>query len=167
LAARPDGRLGVGHPDVHVQRALGRPAQEPAHLLADPRVAREGRVPGVAERGRRMQSGGHRGRADARHRGAAAVQRLDRLGRGAARRRPQLELGGEQLVPGEPLRKVELRQHLRGDRRERAVAVEQEQLVLDPDPERLPLAERVLHHPASAASAAIRPITSAPASPLA
>ena len=83
------------------------------------------------------------------------------------RRRAQLELGREQLVAGEALGQLEPRQHLGGDRRERAVAVEQEQLVLDADPERLALAERVLHQPASAASAAIRPITSAPASPLA
>jgi hypothetical protein len=62
---------------------------------------------------------------------------------------------------------VEPPQHLGRDGRERVLAVEQEQLVLDADAERLALAEGVPHQPASAASAAIRPITSAPASPLA
>ena len=70
-------------------------------------------------------------------------------------------------MAGEALGQLEPRQDLGGDRRQRAVLVEQEQLVLDADPERLALSERVLHQAASAASAAIRPVTSAPARPLA
>jgi hypothetical protein len=171
LLAQPvedaDRRRGVGHPDVHVQRALWRAPQQPPQIAPDALVARQVGVRGVAVLGGRMQPHGHRDRAGRGDRLAAAPQRLDRLGGRPARRRAQLDLGREQLVAGEVRGQVEPREDLGGDRRQRAVLVEQEQLVLDADPERLALAERVLHQPASAASAAIRPVTSAPASPLA
>ena len=77
-------------------------------------------------------------------------------------------------MAGEAVGEVDPLEHARGDRGEGVVRAEQEQLVLDADPERLAVAEGVLHHAARpalvaarAASAAIRPITSAPASPLA
>ena len=54
---RPDRRLGVGHPDVDVQRAGRRPAQQPAQLGVDLVVARLVDVDDVAERPAGMDAG--------------------------------------------------------------------------------------------------------------
>ena len=92
---------------------------------------------------------------------------------GAGRVRAHLDLGEERLVIDALPRKLDLLQHLVGDVLERErVAIDEQELLLEADRERLALAEAVLGgrlgHGASpkAARAAILPNTSAAASPL-
>jgi len=129
-------------------------------------VRRTGDAQPIAELRAGVQPRGHRRRAGGGDRRAPPRERLDRLLGGARGRRAQLELGGEQLVAREALGQVEPRQDLGGDRRQRAVLVEQEELVLDADPERLALSERVLHQPSARLVAALGCVR-APISPLA
>ena len=155
---------------MHVQRALGRALDQAAHLpLYAPVAVRVDQLH-VAEAGVGVQADRHRRAARAEHGGAALGDVGDGLGGAAARLRAHLDLGEERLVPGA----LERRRSMRGTHpvghvvELERLGVHQQQLLLHADRELPAAAEAVVHGPSpSAARAAMRPNTSAPASPLA
>ena len=163
---RPDRRVGVGHPHVHVQRALRGAPDQAAHRLADAPVALLVDEPGVAVLGVGVDADAHQRRTRRARGEACAVECRDRLVHARGDRRARLDLGGIRLVGELRTRVVGVREHALRHRGERERgAIHQQQLLLDA--EREGAAEGVLHQRSSSAdSAAIRPSTSAAASPL-
>ncbi len=177
------GRVGRGHRHVHVERALRRALDEPAHLPLDAPVAVGLDEADVAEMGVRVEAHGHRRAARGDDRRPPRGDVGDGFGRRPPRLGAHLDLGQEGLVVGPLGREAHAGQDPVGHVREpEGLGVDEQELLLEPDREGLAGAEAVLvaGEPASergpppahglspsAARAAIRPNTSAPASPLA
>ena len=161
---------------MHVERALRRALDEAAHLTLHALVALGLDERNVEELGGRMEARGHDRRAGREHRPAALEHLGDRVANRPRRQRAHLDLGPERLVVDPLPRELDGAEHALGDVGERErVAVHEQHLLLEPDRERLALAEAVLGRrplvahgrSPSAARAATRPKTSAAASPLA
>ena len=154
---------------MHVQRALGRAPDQPAHLALHAPVAVGVHQLHVAEARVGVQADRHRSAAGRPHGGSALGDVRDRLRRALARLGAHLDLREEGLVAGALGGQVDAGEHLVGHVVElERLAVDQQQLLLHADHEGLAAPEAVLHGLSpSAARAAMRPKTSAAASPLA
>ena len=141
--ADADRALRVGHADVHVQRTGGRAAHEPAHRGGDRLVALARHVRRLAERRVGVDAAADQGRARLAHARPHRTQRGDRLGGIARDRRGGLDLGLVDVGLGDL---AESRQQLADAMGERErVRVDQQQLLLHAEGERLPAAEGVVH----------------------
>jgi hypothetical protein len=154
---------------VHVQRTLGRALDQSAHLTLHAPVAVRVDQAHVAEVGVRVETDRHRRAASAAHGGAALCDVSGGVGGAAARLRAHLDGRLEGLVPGARLGQADAVQHaLRAVVELERLGIDQQQLLLEPDREVSRCAEPVVQGLSpSAARAAIRPNTSAPARPLA
>ena len=172
--------VGIRQSHVHVQRALRRALDQPAHLPLHALVALGLDQLHVEQPGIGMEAHCHQRRAGGGCGRASLGELADRLAHRAGGVRAHLELRQEGLVVDPLPREPGAREHLVGDvgQRER-VRVDQQELLLQPDRERFAGTEAVRRRrPAgagesahglspSAARAAMRPNTSAAASPLA
>jgi hypothetical protein len=162
----------VGHANVHVQRAFGRAADEAAHLVLHAPIALRGDETDVAVLRIGVHAGGEQPRAGLSGHRPSFLQLRDRLRGRSARLGAQLELREEGLVVRSAVGQVDARQDPVGRVGQAKALVDQQQFLFEPDAERRTVAERGVlggAHGAcpSAARAAIRPNTSAAASPLA
>jgi hypothetical protein len=129
--------LGVGHPDVHVQTAVRRHAQQPACVVADRRVPQPAAVHHLAERRSGMEPGPEQadaGRANALTQSGQDGHRVRGTGDDL---RGELDHPVRELAFQVPRAGGRGRKDTLGDRRERErLAVGQEQLLLHPQPKR-------------------------------
>ena len=167
-------RIGVGQSHMHVQRTLRRALDEPLHLPLHALVALRLDQLDVEQLRVGMKAGGHERGSGGRGRRPALGELGHRLAHRAHGAGAVLHLREERLVIEALARqRAALEDLIGGVRQLERLAVDDEELLLQADGEGLALTEAVgrggLAHGASpsAARAAIRPNTSAAASPLA
>ena len=151
MAAQPveraDRGLRVRHADVDVHPGDGR-GRGVAEQVADAPVARLRGDPGSPLAVARLQAAADRRGAGRHDRGAQLPEHAHRLGDGPDDRRGDLHLARVQLrrrVAGQAVRQA-LEDLLPRLRRAAVARVDEEQLLLDAERERIPLAELVLAH---------------------
>ena len=89
--AGKDGRFGVGHADVHLERAGRRARLQAAHFRGDHAVALRWKVHNVTERAVRVQAGADPRRTDRGQASTQTGQRRDGVRCVSADRRHQLD----------------------------------------------------------------------------
>jgi hypothetical protein len=160
-------RVLLGKADMDVECRLGRPPEKATHLVGHDCVAAALDELGGAERRRRVQPAADECGPRSGGGPAKAGEGRDGVAHRHRGRRAELELRGVRVVPRGALLDVHRGEHRFGNRNQVVrVRVDEEELLLDPQRERGAEGEAA-HRPSSADSAAMRPRTSAEASPLA